>query len=71
MLIVGGTMPSVIAFIEIIASVLPAAPNMWPVIDFVELTHKFWFCFASPKTLATVLDSAISPKCVLVPCILM
>ena len=42
-LIVGGTIPSCIAFIEIIASTAPAPPNMCPVIDFVDETDNFEF----------------------------
>ena len=36
-LMVGGTIPCLIDMIEAMASIAPAAPKRWPVIDLVEL----------------------------------
>jgi hypothetical protein len=57
-LIVGGMIPSVIAFIAMIDSIAPAAPNKWPVIDLVALTEKLSL---SPNTAFIALASLKSP----------
>ena len=68
-LIVGGTIPFLIARILAIDSTAPAAPNKWPVIDLVELmfNSNAW----SPNTSLIALASEISPTGVDVPCTLM
>ena len=53
---------------EDMASTAPAAPNRWPVIDFVELIFMSYKCF--PNTSLRALVSATSPRGVDVPCIL-
>ena len=67
-LIVGGIIPFSSANIDAIASIAPAAPNKWPVIDLVEL--MFIFFAWSPNTSDIAFNSATSPKGVDVPCVL-
>ena len=45
---VGGIIPLFRVFIHVIASIAPAAPSKWPVIDFVELIDTF--LASLPKT---------------------
>src|SRR5258706_93954 len=56
---VGGMTPRCTARIANAASTPPAAPSMWPVIDFVELTITRLAC--SPNTALTASVSAMSP----------
>jgi len=51
---VGGQILSLIAKIENIASIAPAAPNRWPVIDLVELTTRFLDDFSKTDLIAKV-----------------
>ena len=51
------------------ASVAPAAPSMWPVIDFVDETGTLYAC-SSPNTSFSTRVSAASPTGVEVPCAL-
>ena len=66
---VGGMQPSRSARTQMIASRAPAAPNRWPVIDFVEetISLRAW----SPKTSLIACVSARSFAGVDVPCALM
>ena len=52
-----------------IASIAPAAPNVWPMTDFVEETASSYAW--SPKTSLIAFVSARSPSGVEVPCALM
>ena len=52
-----------------IASIAPAAPNVWPIIDFVDDTASPYAW--SPKTCLIARVSAASPSGVDVPCALM
>ena len=52
-----------------IASTAPAAPNVWPIIDFVDETASSYAC--GPKTSRIAFVSAASPSGVEVPCALM
>ena len=62
---VGGKIPCLIARIEKIASIAPAAPSRCPVADFVEDIGVF---VSSPSYLFTDLTSISSPSGVEVPC---
>ena len=62
----GGSTPSRMARTQKIASIAPAAPSVWPVIDFVEETATSYACF--PKTALIAVDSEPSFACVEVPC---
>ena len=61
-------MPSWIARTHIIASIAPAAPKQWPIIDFVDETASSYAW--SPKTSLSAFVSARSPSGVDVPCAL-
>ena len=61
--------PSWSASTHIIASIAPAAPKQWPVIDFVDETASSYAW--SPKTSLIALVSARSPSGVDVPWALM
>ena len=65
-MIVGGQTLSLKLNIEKMASIAPAAPRRWPVIDFVELTTISPTSFLKTDLIASV--SAISPAGVEVPC---
>ena len=54
---------------HIIASTAPAAPKVWPIIDFVDETASS--CACAPKTSLIAFVSARSPSGVEVPCALM
>ena len=62
-------MPSRNASAQMIASIAPAAPNVWPVTDFVDETASLYAW--SPKTSLIALVSAASPSGVDVPWALM
>ena len=66
---VGGIILLLTANIENIASTAPAAPNKWPIEDFVELIETE--CKLFLKSLATAPNSISSPKGVEVPWALM
>ena len=68
-LIVGGAIWSRIASTVNTASMPPAAPSRWPVIDLVDDTASF--CAWSPNARFTAVHSAMSPSGVEVPCALM
>ena len=54
---------------HMIASIAPAAPNVWPIIDFVDDTARLYAW--SPKAALIALVSAASPSGVPVPWALM
>lgn len=54
---------------EAMASTAPAAPNMWPVMDFVELMTTSYACSPNAFLMASVSLRSLSG--VLVPCALM
>ena len=59
-LIVGGTQPSRMVRIETIASIAPAAPSVWPIIDLlavIEIRPA-----PSPKIVRIAWSSALSPS---------
>ena len=62
-------MPSRIASTQKIASMPPAAPRVWPIIDLVELMASRFAC--SPNTSLTARVSITSPAGVDVPWALM
>ena len=62
-------MPSFTASVEAMASTAPAAPNMWPVMDFVELMTTSYACSPNAFLMASVSLRSLSG--VLVPCALM
>ena len=62
-LIVGGITPVSIAFTQVITSVMPPAPIIWPVAPLVELTYGS----LSPNTLLIDAVSTVSPLFVAVP----
>ena len=65
---VGGIISFFTASADIIASTAPLAPNICPVIDFVELTASLYAC--SPNAFFIALVSPLSLSFVLVPCAL-
>src|SRR5262250_2538424 len=66
---VGGTTPLAITRLHTAASIAPAAPSRWPVIDLVEASITF--CAYSPKTRLTAVVSVRSFGGVEVPWALM
>src|SRR5213075_246147 len=67
--LVGGNHPSASAIRHTTASIAPAAPSKWPILDFVELTGTR--LLVGPSSLRMASASAASFNGVPVPCALM